>query len=162
MSNISNAAPADNAQKFKNYKDQFHRLDLALKYNFNLEVAFIAYAIIEDRTESVLRHSGNYDAYIKSRRGHGPTIESKIRYIQKISESKKELMHRYFSDDLLDRILAWKEDRNRLIHALMKQNLTTENFQQIAASGTNLAKELRNRVNNYNRALNRKNLEREL
>ena len=78
----------DNSQKQANYTEQFRRLNKALANGFNLEAMFIAYAIMEDRTESVLRHSGWWDAYVASRKGHQVTIDSKIRYIQKIKETE--------------------------------------------------------------------------
>ena len=56
----------DNRQKYLNYKEQFKRLNKAIDCGFNLEAMFISYSIMEDRSESVLRHSDKYDAYIKS------------------------------------------------------------------------------------------------
>ena len=53
----------DNQQKYENYTEQFRRLNKALANGFNLEAMFIAYAIMEDRTESILRHAGYWDAY---------------------------------------------------------------------------------------------------
>ena len=48
----------DNHLKYENYKEQFRRLNKALANGFNLEAMFIEYAIMEDRTESILRHGG--------------------------------------------------------------------------------------------------------
>ena len=61
------AVLADNMQKYENYKEQFKRLNRALANGFNLEAVFIEYAIMEDRTESILRHAGKYEAYLKKR-----------------------------------------------------------------------------------------------
>ena len=63
-----------NMQKYHNYQNQFSRLDKALKAEFYLEAIFIAYAIIEDRTESILRHTGKWEAYEKSRRGRNGNL----------------------------------------------------------------------------------------
>ena len=49
-------------KKYNNYHEQFKRLNKALANGFNLEAMFIEYAIMEDRTESVLRHAGLWDA----------------------------------------------------------------------------------------------------
>ena len=143
----------DNQQKYENYKEQFQRLNKALANGFNLEAMFIEYAIMEDRTESILHHAELWDAYIKSRKGREPTINSKVQYIQKRAENKKDLMHRYFSDDLLERVLAWKEERNRLIHALLKQQLEHNEISELAAKGNELVKALRSKSGSYNRAL---------
>ena len=143
----------DNQQKYENYKEQFQRLNKALANGFNLEAMFIEYAIMEDRTESILHHAELWDAYIKSRKGREPTINSKVQYIQKRAENKKDLLHRYFSDDLLERVLAWKEERNRLIHALLKQQLEHNEISELAAKGNELVKALRSKSGSYNRAI---------
>ena len=146
----------ENQLKYENYREQFKRLNSALSNGFNLEAMFIEYAIMEDRTESLLRHAEKWDAYLKKRGKNEPTLNSKIVYIQKQVESnRKDLLHRYFSDNLLNQILVWKEDRNRLIHALLKQQLEHNEVTELAAEGKRLVDELRNRANKYNRAIDR-------
>ena len=148
---------ASNMQKYANYKEQFKRLHKALDNGFNLEAIFIEYAIAEDRTESILHHSGYWDAYVKSLKGRKVGIDSKIRYIQKKAECKHDLLHRYFSDELLGDILLWKEERNRLIHALLKQELVSSQIEALAMQGNELVKQLRNKSRNYNRAIDKAN-----
>ena len=143
--------------KYENYREQFKRLNKALANGFNLEAMFIEYAIMEDRTESVLRHADLWDAYIKSRNGRDPNIDSKIKYIKKRAENRKDLLHKYFSDNLLDRILEWKDERNRLIHALLKQELEHNEVSKLAEQGNVLVKLLRNRSSSYNRAADKNN-----
>lgn len=143
---------AGNQQKYENYKEQFRRLNKALANGFNLEAMFIEYAIMEDRTESILRHACMWEAYIKSRKGRNTDISSKIKYIQKRAENKKDILHRYFADDLLDNILVWKDERNRLIHALLKQELEHNEVSKLAESGNELARQLRNHSGSYNRS----------
>ena len=145
----------DNMLKYENYKEQFARLKSALNSGFNLEAMFIEYAIIEDRTESILHHADKWEAYLRSRKGRQVTLDSKIKYIQKIAEQKRSMPNRYFSGDLLDRVLEWKEDRNRLIHALMKQQLAHGEIGEVAAQGKSLADELRKKAGNFNRAADR-------
>ena len=145
-----------NQQKYENYAEQFRRLKKALANGFNLEAMFITYAVMEDRTESVLHHGGYWDSYLKKRKGKDPTINSKIKYIQGKADSGDKLMHKYFSDDLLQRILVWKDERNRLIHALLQQQLEHGEIEKIAVEGEELVKILRSRVNSYNRAVEKK------
>lgn len=147
---------ASNMQKYENYKEQFKRLKKALENGFNLEAIFIEYAIMEDRTESVLKHAEKWEAYLKNIKGRNPTIDSKIKYILKMAENKKDLSHKYFSDDLLSEILQWKEERNRLIHALLKQQLEHNEVSQLAFKGDELVKCLKVKTGNYNRAADRK------
>lgn len=57
-----------------------------------------------------------------------------------------------FSDDLRNRVLVWKEERNRLIHALLKQQLTEEDVPCIASEGSDLVRALRTGSAAYNKA----------
>jgi len=143
----------DNQQKYKNYKEQFQRLNKALANGFNLEAMFIEYAIMEDRTESLLRHADLWEAYLKKRGNRGPTINSKISYIQGRVQSGDKLLRKYFSDDLLDQVLIWKEERNRLIHALLKQQFEHNEITKLAVQGNELVKALRSKSGSYNRAV---------
>ena len=88
---------------------------------------FIAYAIIEDRTESILSYEGN-----EIRSKGFVSVTRKLNKIKTIAERKGSLSERYFSDNLIDEILEWKDARNRLMHALMKQSLTTEDLEMVA------------------------------
>ena len=142
-------------QKYENYREQFRRLNKAIAAGFNLEAVFIEYAIMEDRTESILLHAGKWDAYLKSRKGREPNIDSKTKYIKKLAENQKDILHRYFSDDLLDRILNWKEQRNRIIHALLKQQLEHGEVGSLANEGNELVKILRNRAGSYNKMIDK-------
>ena len=142
-----------NMQKFRNYQTQFSRLNKAIAAEFYLEAIFIAYAIIEDRTESILRHTGKWEAYEKSRKGRSVTLDSKIRYIQKIAEEKRSLANRYLADGTLQRIWEWKEERNRMIHALLLQSLGDGELAALAETGRELARDLRTKANNLNRAI---------
>ena len=144
---------SENRLKYENYKEQFKRLNKALANGFNLEAMFIEYAILEDRTESILKHSGLWDAYLKKQKDRGPTINSKITYIRKRIESGDKILKKYFSDDLLEQVLGWKDERNRLIHALLKQQLAHNEVSELAAQGNELVKTLRSRSSNYNRAV---------
>lgn len=146
MEQISN-----NMQKYANYKEQMGRLKKALSQGFYLEAIFIEYAILEDRLESVLRHSGKWnpkpDAFV--------SLDSKRKKVAKLAEEKKSLAHKYFPEELTDGIESWKNDRNRIIHALMKQSLHTEDLYELAMNGQALVKTLCNKTSLYNRALAR-------
>ena len=153
---IENAPSLErNMQKYENYGEQFRRLKKALRYHFYLEAVFIAYAIMEDRTEAILCYAGQWGAYRKSRRGWEPSFDTKVKRIKKIAEEKKALPRRYFSDELLDAVLSWKEERNQLIHALMKQTLTSDALEDIASRGSDLARKLTNQAGYYRRAVQR-------
>lgn len=137
----------DNMQKYANYKEQFGRLNKALHNKFYLEAIFIEYAIIEDRFESILRHSGKFNPDKHN------TINKKLNKIKDMKREKKGLINKYVSEELVEEISAWKEERNRLIHALMKQTLHTEDLEEIALKGQQLAKMISNKTKSYNNAL---------
>ena len=141
----------ENMQKYFNYKEQFKRLKKAIYNKFFLEAIFIEYAIIEDRAESILRYENNE---IKSEKF--VSIDRKLNKITNLAENKKSLPHRYFSDGIIDEILEWKEKRNKMIHALMKQHLTTQILEELALAGECLTKELCKRSTNYKRAVARR------
>lgn len=142
----------DNMQKYANYKEQMGRLNKALAHQFYLEAIFIEYALLEDRFESALRHAGVFNP--KKHR----TIESKIKKLEDMCREKKGLPQRYFSEELLDKVRTWKDDRNRLIHALVKQSLHTEDLSKIALEGQTLLKEVNRKVSCYKNALSRRNV----
>ena len=149
------ANKSENMLKYENYKEQFKRLNRALLNRFNLEAMFIEYAIMEDRTESILRHAGKWDVYLKSRKGREVNIDSKIKYIIKLAENQKDILHKYFSDDLFEQILTWKNQRNRLIHALLKQELAHNEVLVLAEKGNELVKTLKSRTSTYNRKIDK-------
>lgn len=142
----------ENQLKYNNYKEQFKRLDKALSNKFYLEAMFIAYAIMEDRTESILSYEGN-----EINSNSFVSINRKLKKIKQIAERKNSLPARCFSDSLIDEILEWKDERNRLMHALMKQSLTTEELEMVALKGKDLARKLANKATSYRRAVERRN-----
>ncbi len=142
-----------NMQKYSNYKEQFSRLYKAIKNEYYMEAVFIEYSIMEDRTRAILKRAGKYEAYLKKRGRYQETLDSKIKYIQCFAAEKKSLLNRYFGDDLLMKILEWKEQRNALVHALLDQKLHTEDIASFALTGMEYVKDIRNRATNYRRAV---------
>lgn len=122
------------------------RLRKAMDNQFLLEALFIEYAIIEDRCESLLRHSGVFNPEKHD------TLNKKLNRIAELARNKRALIGRYVSAELIGRIRAWKEERNRLIHELMKQKLTREELAQIATEGQQIVRELCSKATSYKRA----------
>ena len=143
-------AMPDNMLKYENYKEQNKRLTKALQNEFYLEAVFIEYAIMEDRTESILRYEGNTinsNGFV--------SIDRKITKIEKIAENKKGLARKYFTIEFMEQIRTWKNKRNGLIHALIKKNTTTQELIDLAEEGRQLTKELCRLSTNYKRAVSR-------
>ena len=146
-----------NMKKYNTYKELFPRLNRAVKSEFYFEAIFIAYAIVEDRTESVLRHLGKWEAYERqcAARNGFPTITGKISRIRKEARKSAAPAAPYFSDDLLDRFMAWKELRNEKIHALMNHTFDPDELKELAESGKVLARTISNRTESMKRAIAR-------
>lgn len=142
----------DNMQKYYNYKEQMGRLKKAIDQAFYLEAIFIEYAIIEDRLESVLRHSGKWNP----KPGKPISIEKKINNVKKLTEEKKGIARKYFVEQLFVDLEEWKTERNRLIHALMKQLLHTEELKNLAEKGYEIVKLLNNKSSLYNKCMDKK------
>ena len=140
-----------NMQKYENYRVQMGRLSRAIKDEFYLEAIFIEYAVMEDRLESILVHSGKFNPDKHN------TMDKKLRKIEEVSREKKALANRYFSAELTQSIYAWKDRRNALIHALMKQNLVTEELKELAISGRDIVKTLNTKSTAFRKALEKLN-----
>lgn len=141
----------ENMLKFENYKKQMERLKKAMANHFYLEAIFIEYAILEDRLESALRHSGKWqpkpDQFI--------SIDKKVRLLKQQAEEKKSIAGKYFQPELMQAVLDWKNRRNPLMHSLMKQQLHTEDLYGLAEEGLALVKQVSNKVKLFNRATDR-------
>lgn len=138
---------ADNTKKFINYKEQTGRLKRALRNEFYIEAVTIEYAIIEDRLESVLRHEGVFNPD-----KHG-SLARKLKRVRELRRRKASLENKYFSDEFLDSIEAWKEKRNPLIHALLKLELTKEEVRGTAEQGYEIVKQLNSKATSIRRKL---------
>lgn len=71
-----------NMQKYENYRMQMGRHSRAIKAEFYLEAIFIEYAIMEDRLESILVHSGKFNPEKHN------TMDKKLRKVEEISREK--------------------------------------------------------------------------
>ena len=140
---------AVNNLKYGNYTEQMGRLKKAIANHFYLEAVFIEYAVIEDRTESILRHAGVFNP------DNHNTLFRKLNRIADITKVKKTLLRKYITIETITDIKAWKNDRNRLIHDLLNQTITTQEFEQIAEDGQKYAKLLCSKATSYRRAMER-------
>lgn len=141
----------ENMLKYENYKEQMERLKKAMANHFYLEAVFIEYAILEDRLESALRHSGKW----QPKPGQFTSIDKKVRLLTQQAAENKSLASKYFHEEMMQAILDWKNRRNPLMHSLMKQQLHTEDLSGLAEEGLDLVKQVSNKVKLFNRAIDR-------
>lgn len=137
----------DNGQKFINYKEQMGRLKKALQNEFYIEAITIEYAVMEDRLESVLRHEGVFNP-----EKHG-SLARKLNRVKDLRRRKDSLENKYFTEEFLDSITEWSKERNALIHALLKQELTTEKVKLTAEQGNDIVKKLTGKATSIRRKL---------
>ena len=141
----------ENMLKYENYKEQMKRLKAAMANRFYLEAIFIEYAILEDRLESALRHSGKWH----QKPDQHTSIDRKVRLLMAQAEVESSLAQKYFQPEMMQEILDWKNRRNPLIHSLMKQQLHTEDLADLANEGLLLVRQVSNKVRLFNRATER-------
>ena len=141
----------DNREKYGNYKEQMGRLKKAMNSGFYIEAIAIEYAVIEDRMESILRHSNKYNPDKHN------TLNKKLNRVSELQRNKTGLLRKYISEELIEEIHEWKNNRNPIVHALLKLNLSTEDLKCIAEKGQSIVKTLCSKVTSYNRALEKCN-----
>jgi hypothetical protein len=99
--------------KTKLYKKLISRMDEAVNSGNDVEAAWYAYAVLEDRLRSMLRQSGGDG----EKKGKGKPIRMmgpKIVELKKRSQKDSLLANCFAFDPLND----WKNDRNNLVHAM--------------------------------------------
>ena len=137
-----------NMEKYENIKTQFDRLKLAMDNAFYLEAIAIEYAIMEDRTRSILRYEGNV-AVKKNIKPRTP-ISEKLNIIAKLAQQDASIGE-IFPNDFINELRVWTRERNAYIHALIRIITTTNGFKNFAKRGDCLCKKLRDKANQYRR-----------
>lgn len=134
----------ENKEKNKVYISLITKLNKALKNEFYYEAIFIEYAILEDRTESILKHS---NVYIEN-----PTLSKKLSTIKRLKTLDNKYCKKHLNNELIQSIYTWKKDRNCLIHDLIVSEYNNVNVKKIAKEGYLIVKKLNNKstlVNKY-------------
>lgn len=90
---------SDNLLKYGNYTEQMGQLRKAMGSGFYLEAICIEYNVIEDRTESILRHAGVFNPEKHD------NLAKKIRRIKEIARGNRFLLHRYIIEEIFPQIL---------------------------------------------------------
>lgn len=134
----------NNYEKNLKYRSLHETLTRALNSEFYYEAIFIEYAIMEDRTDSILRHA---NVIINE-----PTLNNKIKAIKFNRAFKDEYIKKHLTFELLDSVKQWKNKRNELIHDLVTISYSNEEIKKFALEGKEIVKKLSNKstlVNNY-------------
>lgn len=122
----------DNYEKNLKYRSLHESLSKALKNEFYYEAIFIEYAILEDRTSSILKHAKiNIE---------DSTLNNKIKAIKGEAIFKDNYIKKHIDNSLLDSITKWKNERNLLIHDLVKLSYSNDDIKKIALKGQEIVK----------------------
>ena len=146
-----------NFDKYDAYKAMKENLRKAMKQGFNYQAIFIEYAIIEDRTLSALKHAG---VKYQDNKGHDFKLAEKIRRMRGNQAFSNSYVRKRITLELLDDIYEWKQERDRLIHALAKIPYNHESIKDIAERGQEIVRVLDNKVKSVNHYYDKMNAER--
>ena len=120
------------------YKYLFDRMDSSIAKGYFLEASWIAYAITEDRLDSILVKVSNYK---------GRLISRKLEYLSRFSNT---FVRAEFSPNFIRRIDTWTNRRNDLTHEMANANLTIQQIidrsKEVALQGEELARDVSNAV----------------
>ena len=145
----------NNFEKRTQYAILMSKLKKATYNEFYYEAIFIEYAIMEDRTKSLLTH-----ANVKLKDNEKETLNNKLNHIEKDSKFNNKYTRKHIPIELIEQIHEWKKERNKLIHNLVNEEYNSEQIKNLALEGECLAIRLANKsklVNKYNDKLNNEN-----
>lgn len=134
------------------YAVQKVKLKRALAGGFFYEAVLIEYAMLEDRTESALRHAG---VKTENAKGFPLMLNEKLNKIKSNSRFRDPYIKKRLSDELIEAVREWKRKRDALTHALMKRPPDNDAAEAVAREGADLVKTLENKVRSVNDRRNR-------
>ena len=142
--------------KVKNlkYAELMGKLKKSIDNNFYYESIFIEYAILEDRTTSLLKHAklGTLDEY-----GSELNVNGKLNKIKRSREFYGDTyVKEHITKELLSDIHNWKNRRNILIHNLVETRYNNEDIKNIALEGYELIKLLNSKSTLINKYFDKK------
>ena len=127
-----------NDDKYEVYVQLKTRLKKALANDFWLEACMIEYAIIEDRTASILLHAGITD------KGWEKKLHNKLNSIELQINKKHPIISKKVSAETIQGIREWKDLRNVAVHRACITKYDEETLRALAERG----KELMDRISN--------------
>lgn len=140
-------------EKQNQYAILMSKLKKATYNEFYYEAIFIEYAILEDRTESILRHANiNY----KNNKGYSLKLSEKLNKIKSRKEFQDKYIQKHITQDLITKIVEWKNERDKLIHCLVKNSFDLESLKNIALDGECLVKRFASKSQLVNKYLEKK------
>lgn len=140
----------NNYKKNERYSDLMEKLKKAVEEEFYYEAIFIIYAVLEDRTESLLKHA---NIKITKDNNRNLTLNEKLNKISNENIFKQEYIKKHLTEELIKQIHNWKNKRNVLIHDLVNAEYNNEEIKELVFEGYEIVKKLNNKstlINKYN------------
>lgn len=144
----------NNYKKNEKYKDLMAKMKIAIHNEFYYESILLEYAILEDRTESLLRHA---KLKIKGPKNRELSLNEKLKKIMTNHQFKDEYIIKHINNELIQKIYQWKNKRNKIIHNLVGMTYSNEEIKDIALEEYEIIKTLNNKsvlVNHYLEKIN--------
>lgn len=139
-----------NEEKHKSYIQLKTRLKKALSSGFWLEACMIEYAIIEDRTASILFHAGITD------KGWEKQLSNKLNSIEHQIGKGHPVVSKKVSLDNIQAIRDWKELRNEAVHRACITKYDEDAFRTLAENGKLLMDRISNDAQKVSRAMKKR------
>ncbi len=136
---------SSNLAKHDRYTELLRDLKKAILYRFYLEAIFIEYAILEDRTKSILMHSNRYNE------NKHDSLSKKVTELLVLIRQSSNRLSRYLSIEKVESIRSWMKSRNTLIHHLPQITCCNDDVMKIALDGQNLTKTISNASTSFRR-----------
>lgn len=137
-----------NLEKRDKYAQLMKKLNNATNNEYYYEAIFIEYAIFEERTKSIFKHTKlSSDRY---------SIDRKLKTLKKDKHFQDKYIKKHLTEELLDNIINWKNQRNDLMHDIIKSNYDNEEVKNLALEGECLAKKINSKSKLVNKYLDNK------
>jgi len=124
-----------NTEKLIRYQYIMKRLDEAIDKGFDIQAIAYIYALIEDRFNSFLIY-----AKMKSTSNK---VKDKIKLLMKtFTEDANLHLIKLLSKDLINQVMSWIDDRNKIMHGMAMMTLDQEYIKTMAKRGRSIVLEL--------------------
>lgn len=129
-----------NQEKAEAYSLLKTKLKKALAASFWFEALMIEYAIMEDRTSSILQHG----AVCNNAYDPNKSLVNKIRSINLQIGKRHPVISKKVNLKTINEILEWKEARNELVHRACNHIYDESAVRDLALQGNELVRKLIN------------------
>ena len=103
------------ASKRRSLEELIARMDTALEHEYYFEAAWIAYGIIEDRTNSALGRTSE-GQFARDNNGLLPSIDKRLKALKQRAGTDAILKTVNDFAPVVQLVIDWKNKRNDLVH----------------------------------------------